>query len=183
VPRLVEPETVARILSMHAEGMGRNQIAKELGLAWSTVTKHVREAGLSFDTSQTELAVRARTLDLAVARAELGKMMLAAATDLLEQIDAPAVMTHYQPAGEHTEGEWVEHVIDQPTFSDQQRIMTMAAIAFDKGTKALEKNSAGVEGAVGLLDIFGDSLKAAADALRPEPVEDQPDYGSPDAGA
>lgn len=53
-----------QIRALHAKGLSRNAIAKEVGLSTGSVTKVCRELSLSFDRSSTYLAVQARQIDL-----------------------------------------------------------------------------------------------------------------------
>jgi hypothetical protein len=43
-----------RILALHAEGKGRNDIAREAGVSAASVSKIIAEAGLSFDRTATK---------------------------------------------------------------------------------------------------------------------------------
>ncbi|MCY1656012.1 UNVERIFIED_ORG: hypothetical protein EDC92_1591 [Dietzia maris] len=69
--------TVARL---HSEGLGRNAIARELGISTATVSSAARIAGVSFDTSGTEVATRSRVQQLAEARVDLADMAADLAT-------------------------------------------------------------------------------------------------------
>lgn len=176
MPRPVEPKTIEQILAAYDENLGRNEIARRVGVSVASVTRYCRENGRLFDTSKSELAVAIQNLNLEKARRDLASGMVLRAQEALEAFDAPATVVHYQQGNETNVGQWVEHVLDQPTFADQQRIMTMAGIAFDKATRLTEKSGLGAEKAVGLLDILGDAIDQAADALRNEtPLPDTPD--------
>ena len=60
----------ARVLELHTEGKGRNDIAKAVGISAGSVTKIVSQAGLSFDRAETAAATEARRQDLAKKRAD-----------------------------------------------------------------------------------------------------------------
>lgn len=166
--RPVEPQTVEQIIALHAEGLGRNEIARRTGVSFATVTAYCQEHGLTFDTSKSALAVAIQTVNLDQARKDLAAAMVLRAQESLEAFDAPATIVHYQPATDTTNGGFREHVLEVPTFADQQRIMTMAAIAFDKATRLTERGGGANEATIGLLDTFGDALREAADKLREE---------------
>jgi transposase-like protein len=53
----------ARILELHAQGMSRNDIAREVGRAAASVTKVVHEAGGTFDRAATKAATAAKQAD------------------------------------------------------------------------------------------------------------------------
>lgn len=64
--RPVDPELRARVLELVAEGKGRNEIAREVGLGAATITAIAPEG--SFDRSASAKAVRARQVDMAEQR-------------------------------------------------------------------------------------------------------------------
>jgi hypothetical protein len=55
------PDFDARLATLHAKGLSRNQIATELGCSAGTVTNHARKLGLTFE--RTETAVSGRGAD------------------------------------------------------------------------------------------------------------------------
>lgn len=59
----VDPATRARIKELHAQGLGRNDIARDAGVSGYTVTKVCREEGLSFDREATKAATEAKVVD------------------------------------------------------------------------------------------------------------------------
>lgn len=65
-----------RVAKLHAKGLNRNAIAREIGRAQSTVSKIARELGLSFDRSRTTAATQARQVDAKHRRAELADLAL-----------------------------------------------------------------------------------------------------------
>lgn len=65
---LIDPDKRARVAALHAQGLGRNEIARRLDMRPADVTRAAREAGLSFDRAATDKATRARTRDMAAAR-------------------------------------------------------------------------------------------------------------------
>lgn len=77
-----------RIRALHKKGLGRNAIARELGLSLATVTKICQEAGLSFDRSKTKVAVEARKIDLADLRTRAAERSLLRVHKLHDRLDA-----------------------------------------------------------------------------------------------
>lgn len=67
----VQPAVKSRIVRLHAEGRGRNQIARELSISTRQVDRVCREAGLEFDTARTMKAAQARRSSAAQDRSEL----------------------------------------------------------------------------------------------------------------
>jgi hypothetical protein len=196
--RPVETQTRDDIIRLAGEGKGRNAIARELGIGAGTVTRYANEAGIEFDRSHTEFAIRAAKLDLSVASIELAKQMVERAFESLALYDAPTTITHFESSkfvestddgkteSVFVEGGWREHVLDTPTIGDQQRIMTTAAVAFDKARKIVDTSGSDREKSAGLLDTFGKVLERAAeeylagDSPQTEYPQDDTEQGEPD---
>lgn len=64
----VTDQQVDCIKELHAQGLGRNAICRELQLSAGAVTKVCQELGLSFDRTATRQATEARAIDLAAAK-------------------------------------------------------------------------------------------------------------------
>ncbi|MFE5708132.1 hypothetical protein [Rhodococcus koreensis] len=64
---------------LHRKGMGRNEIARELGVAKGTVTTAAGLRGVEFDRAQTVEATEAFIADARASRADLSLRMLALA--------------------------------------------------------------------------------------------------------
>ena len=68
----ITDEQRQQVLRLAREGtLSRNQIAKDVGVSAGSVTNICKAAGVSFDRTATEVAVRSRKADLAARRAEL----------------------------------------------------------------------------------------------------------------
>lgn len=72
-PPLAE-QVAPAVAELHAEGHGRNAIARALAVSPGTVSNAARIAGVEFDRSGTEVATRSRTEQLADDRADLAAM-------------------------------------------------------------------------------------------------------------
>ncbi|MBF6333333.1 helix-turn-helix domain-containing protein [Nocardia transvalensis] len=79
----------ARIIELHAEGKGRNEIADALGLTPGTITYWARKLELRFDDSQTAEATAARLEQLKRRRLDLAEMIEARIPDLHERLWSP----------------------------------------------------------------------------------------------
>jgi len=64
------------IVAMVEEGTGRNEIARSIGVAASTVSSVAKQAGLTFDRQQTAVAAVAQASDARARRQALGARML-----------------------------------------------------------------------------------------------------------
>lgn len=69
------PEQIAdQVATLHAEKMGRNEIARALGVSGKTVTRAAAIAGVQFDTTATAAATRSRVDRLEDDRADIAAM-------------------------------------------------------------------------------------------------------------
>ncbi|MET9847523.1 hypothetical protein [Streptomyces ossamyceticus] len=65
---LVQPRA-EMVVVLAQQGMGRNEISRRTGIPWASVTRIAKANGITFDTSQTEVALRARIAQLKQAQA------------------------------------------------------------------------------------------------------------------
>ena len=61
--KLVHPRA-EMVVVLAQQGMGRNEISRRTGIPWASVTRIAKANGITFDTSQTEKALRARIAEL-----------------------------------------------------------------------------------------------------------------------
>lgn len=162
-PRPVDDETRALVAEAHSRGLGRNAIARELGVPAATVSAICHAAGLSFDREQTALALRARQIDLAAERATIKAMLLLRARDALEAIDAPALV--YSFGGK--DNTYAERLLDAPPVTDQRNLMTIAGIALTRyaDLDRVDTGATGTAEAVGMVDRMHAALTVAVEAL------------------
>ncbi|WP_437582719.1 helix-turn-helix domain-containing protein [Paramicrobacterium sp. CJ85] len=162
--RPVDEETRAQAVELAKQGLSRNAIARHLNIGAATVTKIIADAGLSFDRSETEQAVKARQIDLAAMRIELAEKMGTAATNMLDRIDDKYLV--YNFGGK--DNSYEEHVLESAPVEVKRSIVVTAGIAFDKISRIVEKDNGGLEQAHGVLDQIAEGFKAAADKYRTE---------------
>lgn len=74
--RPVTGPELARLRELHGAGLSCRAIAKEMGRAPVTISRHAAELGLSFDRTQVKAATEARVADMAAVRAEVGAQFL-----------------------------------------------------------------------------------------------------------
>jgi len=141
------------------EGLGCNAIAKKLDVGVATISRWAVAEGLKFDRSQTALAVRAHTVDLAEARVMLAQKMAVVASEMLDKLDGTYLV--YNFGGK--DNDYSEHILDEPPVEVVRNVVTTAGIAFDKATKVLEKSVDGLTGAHSLLDALANGFRSAAD--------------------
>lgn len=68
---VITAEIRAEILRLCAEGLGRNEIARQLGVSQNSVSVAAAKAGHSFNREKTAEATRVRAVDAKARRAEL----------------------------------------------------------------------------------------------------------------
>lgn len=105
----------ARMHELHAQGLSCHQIAKQLEISTSTVSRWAKADGLSFNRERTAAAVKAQTLDLAARRNRLLDMMLHTVEQTFANLNGPVLPR------------------------DIRDILTSAAIVYDKTTAALDQ--------------------------------------------
>lgn len=130
MPKL-DDATRARILELHAQGLGCNQIARQAGAAPATVSKICKDAGLTFDRSQTRAGVAARSIDVKAARTQLKLDLLQDAQRLRQQLWEPAEVINF--GGKDNTLNRV--TLPQPLFVEKKNIMTAVGMAVDRFAK------------------------------------------------
>lgn len=154
-------ETIAEIRRLAGEGVGRNEIARRLGVSAGAVTAHA-PAG-AFDRSATAEAVRARQVDMAARRAELASNLLEDAARLREQLWVPALV--YAFGGK--DNDYNEHTLDEPSFADKRAIMSSVNTAMAAHLRLVDHDSdGGVAQATSVLDSFMDAVAERAAQIR-----------------
>ncbi len=163
--RPVTDEDYQRVRELHALGMGRNAIAREIGRAQRTVSVIAAELGLVFDTSMTEDATRARVAQLAALRADTAIDLHLDALKLTQQMWEPAVV--YNFGGK--ENTYNEHYVDEPPAAEKKNLMSAAGIALEKSLKLVPPtDDAGADDAKSMLGKLMAGLKAAYDEATAE---------------
>lgn len=124
-PKWTSTET-ARLRELHAAGRSLHAIAKEMGRAKSTVEKHAKRAGLTWDRGPTKAATQAKKADAEARRAQLKLDLLIDAQRLREQLWQPH--TYFDWGGK--DHDFDEHTVDEPTPTDKLKLIqaTSAAI-------------------------------------------------------
>lgn len=147
--RPVDDLTRANIQDAARDGArSRNSIAREYNVSGETVTRICAEAGITFDRTKTEAAVRAHALDIAAERGLLLKMMIAEAAEQMDILNAPYLV--YSFGG--MDGEIHSHLLDSAPMDVRNVAMRSAATAFDKASKLLEGSPEGTTEAESVLD-------------------------------
>lgn len=154
--RTFDPERAQKLFD---EGMGCNAIARELGVAASTVSKWAKDTKRTFDRSQVAAANQAHKVDLAAGRIRLAEKMLAASESMLDKIDNPYLV--YAFGGK--ENGYNEHQLDSAPVEVRRNIITTAGITFDKLTRVVENSGDGADNAKSMLAELGRALGIGAE--------------------
>ncbi len=153
----VDGQTRARVLQLHEQGVGRNEIARITGISTASVSKIVHEDGGSFDTSQTELATQNRLADLAAIRADLARGLLDDAVWMRERLRVP---------GQQLTGSGALVSLTRPDGRQVQAWMTALGIAVQRSVELTRFDSdKGQARAESLLDAIAQGISAAAEIL------------------
>lgn len=117
-----------RVLDLHEQGLGRNEIARETKLGLATVTRIVHQAGGTFDRTATEQATRARQLDNRARRTELSSKLLDKVESLLVEMDGPFLA--FNIGGK--DNVYTEHELDKAPTLDKKNLMLAASTALQR---------------------------------------------------
>lgn len=166
--RTFTPDELDRIRDLHAEGKSCRQIASDMGRAFSSVSRHCRDMGLTFDTAGTQQATEVRTTANKAKRAILESRLLDEAADLLDQLHAPHLVYNWSKDNDFDTQE-----LDEPDIAGKAALVRAAGVAIDKAVKLADTDKATTEAAVGksmVGALFG-MFHATAPTETPEEAE------------
>lgn len=159
--------TCQRIRKAHKAGTtGRNDLAKQLGVALATVTNHAKHCGITFDRAATATAVQARQIDCAAARVDIKQRLYLRAQKNLTRLEAPAYRYRIVTGGEYATSETVQDE-DPPASSEKDH--AAAITQYLNAALKLEQvdQSSTLAAAHSLLDTLAAGFGAAAAAYTP----------------
>jgi IS30 family transposase len=113
-PRPITEQDRQQVKDLHAAGLGRNDISRELGRAAGTISKIASELGLSFGREQTAAATHAKVQDAKARRVELAQALLDDVAKLRQRAWAPYTIALSGPEGIDT------ITLTLPPLRDQQ---------------------------------------------------------------
>ncbi|WP_213816195.1 hypothetical protein [Glaciihabitans sp. dw_435] len=133
-------------------GKSCNAIARELGVAASTISGWAKREGLLFDRAKTAAAVSAHRIDRAAVRADIIDRMYLRTQSILDRLEADIFVYHIAVAGSG-----MEKVEDSaPPAQDEKALASAIGIYLDKATRLeLVDGDAGEEAAKGMLAELG----------------------------
>lgn len=150
--RPLTTDELAQLRALHANGMGRNDIARALERSPASISKYAAEAGLSFDRSSVQAATAARKADAAAKRAALQLLLLDDARRLRAQLWEKHEYREYG-GKEFVLRKWTQ---DEPTPTDKLKLMQATGAAIDRSLRLAEHDAdGGLEQAKSLLGEIG----------------------------
>lgn len=152
---IMSEEKWPRLRELHAEGLGRNAIAREMGIQGSCISRTAAYLGLTFDRSKVEAATRARVADLAERRALLAEQFHNVAEDSLDRIYKETTVFAF--GGK--ENRYEEHTFDEAPAAERRALVTAAGAATDRSLKlAPPEVSSNLDSAKSMLGGLGTAL-------------------------
>ncbi|MFE0727934.1 helix-turn-helix domain-containing protein [Streptomyces antibioticus] len=147
-PRPVTDKDRAEVRRMHAEGLGRNDIAKALGRSGRTISDIAKSLDLSFSrAAEVRAATEIRQADLADRRAALAIKLHDVAERELDKVNQP----HKYFSWGGKEHDYDERWQDEPTPADKRAYVSLVATAIDRSVKLAPPKEEGGAGEVGSL--------------------------------
>lgn len=125
------------LIAAHADGDSITAIAKRMQRSASTVSKHGKRLGLSWDRARTAAATAAVIADGRARRAALEQRMLDEAERSLDRMWSGLEVGAFAGA----DGEFKHAWIEEPSPADRKAIMQTAATAATAAAKLAEQNA------------------------------------------
>jgi helix-turn-helix protein len=148
------------ICELADEGMPVRQIAAQMKVAPSTVTRAGQRMGLAFDRAATEKATAARIADARARRSVTALRLLELANQELDRLGRP-YRAHAFLGGQMPG--YFEHVLPQPDAAARLAIVRTAGTLIDKHIRlaGVDGNASDAEHAKSMLGSLMASLQAA----------------------
>ncbi|MFD3929698.1 helix-turn-helix domain-containing protein [Streptomyces sp. NPDC058614] len=176
--RPVTPEDRDEIILLHAQGKGRNEIARLVDRAQRTVSVICAEEGLVFDVSMTEEATRHRVAQLAALRADTAIDLHLDALRLTQQMWEPAKIFSF--GGK--DNTYNDKDVAEPPSGDKKNLMAAAGIALEKSLRLVPPaDNNGTDDARSMVGQLITGLTAINRAQQQEAEQATEDEGEGDA--
>lgn len=167
-------QQLADLRDLHADGCGRNEIARRIDAAPVMVSRAAERLGLTFDRSQMQAATAARLADLAELRSLLAMDLTHDAIRLRDQMWQPT--TVYSFGGK--ENIYNDHTFNEAPAAEKRALMGTAGMAIDRSLKlAPAEASSNLDAAKSMLGNLGVAL---TEFVRTE--DEQAEQSSDDGG-
>ncbi|MEU4947713.1 helix-turn-helix domain-containing protein [Streptomyces lavendulae] len=174
-PIPLSDDEIAEIARLHAEGLGRNEIARRVGRGTRTVSVCCARLGLIFTNTATEAATAARNTQLAEKRSILADALTDDALRLTAAMWEPAKV--YNIGGK--DNTYTEQLVPEPPAADKRALMTAATAAAAQSLRLVPAaNDNGVEQGVSMV---GQLLTGLTAIHRAHQSAEDPHEGDGDA--
>jgi IS30 family transposase len=138
--RTFSTEDEQRLRQLHADGVSRNEIARQMDWSVGTITNHAQRLGLSFDREAVRAATDALQIDLKDRRRRIHEQLLDLAERAIDRAQSRYLMTGWTHTGEAV-AEWLQQ---PPAWETKD--LTAAAVQALNGAVKLAQVDAGDEG-------------------------------------
>ncbi|MBP5883164.1 helix-turn-helix domain-containing protein [Streptomyces scabiei] len=174
----VTDEEHAEIRRLHAQGVGRNEIARRIGRGPRTVSEYCKREGLSFDRTATAAATEAKKIDAKARRAALIDRAYTRAERIFDRLEAD-VVDGYKFTSTTVNGIETER-LDHVPAPEERSLATAVGQYLTQAAKleALDSDG-GVEDAESMLGKLMVGLKAAYDRASEGVVGEEAEGESP----
>ncbi|MDX3712743.1 hypothetical protein PV733_28150 [Streptomyces europaeiscabiei] len=170
--RTFSAEDEETLRQLHADGVSRNEIARQTEWSVGTITNHAQRLGLSFDREAVRAATDARQVDLRERRTRIQEQLLDLAERAIERAQTEYIVTAFDHLGVPA-----HELMAQPPAKETKDLALAASSALTSALKLaqVDAGDAGRENAQGLLRTLGEAMTAAARELG---GDDADEYGS-----
>lgn len=160
--RPVTDDDREQVRALHAQGLGRNEIARQINRAQRTVSVLAAEMGLVFDVTMTEDATRHRVAQLAAVRAELALDLAHDAVRLTGSMWEPAKVFNF--GGK--DNTYEDREVDEPPADAKKNLMAAAGMAIDRSLRLVPPaaEESGLEAARSMLTGLAEGIRRIAEA-------------------
>jgi predicted transcriptional regulator len=128
-----------KLRAHHATGKSLSEIAREMNRSKATISTRAAALELSWDRAQTAAATEAHRADAARLRAQLELGLLQDAQHIRARLRAP--MVYFEWGGK--DHDYAEKAVDEPTPTDQLKLMQAAGAAIDRSLRISTHDSGG----------------------------------------
>ncbi|MEU6635719.1 hypothetical protein [Streptomyces rochei] len=159
--RTFSAEDEEQLRQLHADGLPRNEIARQMGWAVGTITNHARRLGLSFDREAVRAATDARQVDLKARRQRIQEQLLDLAARSIERAQERYLVHGWTHTGESV-AEWLQ----QPPAKETKDFTLAASSALTSALKLAQVDAeSGVQEARSMLGDLGEALTKVAQQM------------------
>ncbi|MBQ0969210.1 hypothetical protein KBY91_15380 [Streptomyces sp. RK23] len=163
--RTFTQEDEEQLRQLHADGLPRNEIARQMGWAVGTITNHAQRLGLAFDREATRAATDARQADLTALR----QRELEGALELAQEARERA-LSRYELTGFDHLGNIVTRTVRRPPAREFKDFTTAHSSAMATAIKleqiGKESDTEKAKAALGALGTALTELYGSADDYR-----------------